>query len=436
MYWEKEIEILPRESLLELQLARLKESLKKASASHFYGKVFRERGFDPGKLHSLEDLQDIPFTTKEDLSQNRPYGFIAVPNKELIRVHLSSEIIDDRALSVFYTANDIDQWADIMARSMVMTGMSDKDVFQNMLPYGLLTGGLGFHYGAEKIGALVIPAGAENSRRQIQLMQDFETTMIHISPIYALHLSAVFQEIGIDPRKNTHLKTAFIGAEPHSEKTRHKIEELFGIKAFNSYGLSEMNGPGVSFECQFQTGMHVWEDHFFVEIIDPDTLKPVPDGQQGELVLTTLLRQGMPLLRYRTKDLTRVIPEPCKCGRTHKRIERISGRTDDMMIIKGINISPSQIEKKLADMPGAGPNFMIILEREGLNDHMIIKVEVQKEFFSGNLKQLENLRQKIIETLKMDIPITPKVKLVEPNTLAKTTGRFARVIDNRKDLYF
>ncbi|MBN1930485.1 MAG: phenylacetate--CoA ligase [Desulfobacterales bacterium] len=436
MYWEKEIETIPRESLLELQLTRLKESLKKASASPFYGKVFKEMGFDPSQFHSIEDLQSIPFTTKEDLRRNRPYGFTAVPKKKLIRVHLSSEIIDDRALAVFHTADDIDQWADVMARSMAMTGMSDNDVFQNMLPYGLLTGGLGFHYGAEKIGALVIPAGVENSRRQIQLMQDFETTVIHISPIYALHLSVVFQEIGIDPRKHTHLKTAFIGAEPHSEKTRDKIEELFGIKVFNSYGLSEMNGPGVSFECPARMGMHVWEDHFFVEIIDPNTLKPVSDGQPGELVLTTLLRQGMPLLRYRTRDLTRVIPEPCKCGRTHKRIERISGRTDDMMIIKGVNIYPSQIEKKLANLPGTGPNFMIILEREGLNDHMIIKVEVQKEFFSGNLKQLENLRQKIIEALKTDIPITPKVKLVEPNTLAKIEGRFVRVIDNRKDLYF
>ncbi len=316
---------------------------------------------------------------------------------------------------------------------MYMTGMRRSDVFQNMMTYGLFTGGLGFHYGAEKIGALVIPAGAGNSKRQIQLMRDFETTAIHIIPSYALHLSTVFTEIGVDPRRDTKLKIAFLGAEPHSEKMRRKIEDLYGFKAFNSYGLSEMNGPGMAFECPEQNGMHIWEDNYIVEIIDPVTLKPVPDGEEGELVTTTLLREGMPILRYRTKDLTRIIPGPCPCGRTHRRIERIKGRTDDMMILKGVNIFPIQIEKKLMEIPGVGTNFLIILDREDYNDQMTVKVEVQREFFGGDLQQLEVLRRRIVEELKSDILITPRVDLVEPDSLPKSEGKAVRVIDNRKD---
>jgi phenylacetate-coenzyme A ligase PaaK-like adenylate-forming protein len=301
------------------------------------------------------------------------------------------------------------------------------------MTYGLFTGGLGFHYGAEKIGALVIPAGAGNSKRQIQLMQDFTTTVIHVIPSYALHLSTVFDELNLDPRTDTKVRIAFVGAEPHTEKMRRKIEELFGYKAFNSYGLSEMNGPGVAFECPRQEGMHIWEDSFLMEIIDPQTLKPVPEGVEGELVMTTLRREGMPIIRYRTKDLTRIIPEPCPCGRTHRRIERIKGRTDDMMIIKGVNIYPMQIEKKLMDIAGVGTNFLIILDREEFNDSMTVKVEVGREFFSGELKQLEALRKKISEELKSEILITPKIDLVEPDSIPKGEGKAVRVIDKRKD---
>jgi len=264
-------------------------------------------------------------------------------------------------------------------------------------------------------------------------MRDFETTAIHIIPSYALHLSSVFAEVGVDPRRDTKLRTAFIGAEPHSEKMRRKIEELYGFRAFNSYGISEMNGPGVAFECPEQKGMHIWEDNFIVEIIDPVTLKPVPEGEEGELVMTTLLREGMPVLRYRTKDLTRIIPGPCPCGRTHRRIDRIKGRTDDMMILKGVNIFPIQIEKKLMEIPGVGTNFVIILDRVEYNDSMTVKVEVQKEFFGGNLGQLEALRRRIVEELKSDILITPRVDLVEPDSLPKSEGKAKRVIDNRKD---
>ena len=264
-------------------------------------------------------------------------------------------------------------------------------------------------------------------------MRDFDTTVIHIIPSYALHLTSVFEEVEVNPRTDTKLRIAFLGAEPHSEKTRLKIEEYYGVKAFNSYGLSEMNGPGVAFECPEQNGMHIWEDNYIVEIIDPDTLEPLPDGEEGELVLTSLLREGMPIMRYRTKDLTRIIPGDCPCGRTHRRIERIKGRTDDMLILKGVNIFPIQIEKRLMEIPGVGTNFLIFLERKDFNDHMIIQVEVQKEFFSGNLKQLESLRKQITEELKSDILITPKVELVEPNTLPKSEGKAVRVVDNRKE---
>jgi phenylacetate-CoA ligase len=432
MYWEKEIETIDRIDLSKLQMARLGETMERARKSPHYAKRFAEMGLDADGIKSPADMNRLPLTTKEDLRENWPYGFLACSRDELIRMHSSSGTTG-RATVIFHTAGDIAAWTNLLARCMYMVGMRRSDVFQNMMSYGLFTGGLGFHYGAEKIGALVIPAGAGNSKRQIQLMRDFETTAIHIIPSYALHLSTVFTELGVDPRRDTKLRLAYLGAEPHSEKMRRKIEEFYGFKGFNSYGLSEMNGPGIAFECPEQNGMHIWEDNFIVEIIDPKTLKPVPDGQEGELVTTTLLREGMPILRYRTKDLTRIIPGPCPCGRTHRRIERIKGRTDDMMILKGVNIFPIQIEKKLMEIPGVGTNFLIILDREGYNDQMTVKVEVQKEYFGGDLHQLETLRRRIAEELKSDILISPKVDLLEPDSLPKSEGKAQRVIDNRKD---
>jgi phenylacetate-CoA ligase len=432
MYWERDIETMDREKLAAMQLSRLRETLKKAKKSSYYDELFKKVGLDTDRVESLDVIGEIPFTTKDDLREHWPYGFLAVSKDELIRMHSSSGTTG-RATVIFHTAGDIEKWTNLVARSMYMTGMRKGDVFQNMMSYGLFTGGLGFHYAAEKIGALVIPAGAGNSKRQIQLLRDFETTVIHIIPSYALQLSTVFEEVGVDPAKDTKLKLAFLGAEPHSEKMRRKIEDIYGFKGYNSYGLSEMNGPGVAFECPLQNGLHIWEDQFLVEIIDPETLNLLPDGEEGELVLTTLVREGMPILRYRTKDLTRIIPGPCECGRTHRRIDRIKGRTDDMMILKGVNIFPIQIEKKLMEIPGVGTNFQIILEREGFNDTMSVKVEVQKEFFAGDLKQLENLRHRIVEELKSDILITPKVSLVEPGNLPKSEGKAVRVIDNRKE---
>jgi len=432
MYWEKSIETLSRARLEKMQLARLKDTIRSAQKSFYYGKTLKEKGLNVKSLRSLNDINKFPFTTKDDLREHWPYGFIAVPKEELVRIHSSSGTTG-RATVVFHTASDIAVWSNLLARCMYMAGMRKSDVFQNMMTYGLFTGGLGFHYGAEKIGALVIPAGAGNSKRQIQLMMDFATTAIHVIPSYALHLSIVFTELKVDPRKDTKVKIAFLGAEPHTEKMRKKIEEIYGYKAFNSYGLSEMNGPGVAFECPYQEGMHIWEDSFLVEIIDPNTLEPVTDGGEGELVMTTLQRKGMPLIRYRTKDLTRIIPEPCACGRTHRRIERIKGRTDDMLILKGVNIYPMQIEKKLMEIEGVGTNFLIILEREGFNDLMTVKVEVNKKYFSGDVKQLDVLRKKIVEELKSEILVTPKVDLVEPDSIPKGEGKAVRVLDNRKD---
>ena len=432
MYWEKDIETIERKKLDELQLTRLKNTLAKAGKSFYYGKKFKEQKIDAGAVKSLRDIQKIPFTTKDDLRENWPYGLVASHKDDLVRMHSSSGTTG-RATVIFHTADDIAVWTNLVARCMYMAGMRKSDVFQNMMTYGLFTGGLGFHYGAEKIGALVIPAGAGNSKRQIQLMMDFQTTVVHVIPSYALHLSTVFSELHIDPRRDTKVRIAFVGAEPHTEKMRKKIEDIYGYKAFNSYGLSEMNGPGVAFECPEQQGMHIWEDSFLAEIIDPQTFEPVADGAEGELVLTTLQRDGMPVIRYRTKDLTRIIPGRCSCGRTHRRIERIKGRTDDMLIIKGVNIFPMQIEKKLMEIPGVGTNFLIVLSRDEFNDSMTVKVEVNKEYFSGELKKMEMLRKKIVEELKSEILITPKIDLVEPDSIPKGEGKAVRVIDNRKD---
>ena len=432
MYWEKNVETIKPAKLADLQLERLKETIGRTKKSYYYGRVLKEKKLGISSIKKLKDIQKFPFTTKDDLREHWPYGFIAVPKEELVRMHSSSGTTG-RATVVFHTMKDIAVWSNLLARCMYMAGMRKSDVFQNMMTYGLFTGGLGFHYGAEKIGALVIPAGAGNSKRQIQLMRDFETTAVHVIPSYALHLSTVFEELKLDPRKDTKVKIAYLGAEPHTEKMRKKIEEIYGYKAFNSYGLSEMNGPGVAFECPEQNGMHIWEDSFLVEIIDPKTLQPVPEGVEGELVMTSLQKEGMPLIRYRTKDLTRIIPEPCPCGRTHRRIERFKGRTDDMLILKGVNIFPTQIEKKLMDIDGVGTNFLIVLDREGFNDLMTVKVEVDKKYFSGEMKQMEVLRKKIIEELKSEILITPKIDLVEPDSIPKGEGKAVRVIDNRKD---
>jgi phenylacetate-CoA ligase len=317
-----------------------------------------------------------------------------------------------------------------MARSMFMTGLRPGDVFQNMMGYGLFTGGLGFHYGAERLGALTIPIGAGNSARQVQAMQQFHTTALHIIPSYALYLVNTFAQMGVDPRALP-LRLAYIGAEPHSEDMRRRIEAAYGLKAYNSYGLSEMNGPGVAFECPEQNGMHVWEDAFLLEVIDPETLEPAPPGAVGELVFSNLTREGMPLLRYRTRDLASHDPGPCPCGRHFTRISRIQGRSDDMLIVKGVNIFPLQIDRVLMALPEVGVNYLVELTRENFNDVMLVKVEVSQEFFREDLKFLRGLQKKVTEALKSELLVTPKVELVEPNSLPRGEGKAQRVMDRR-----
>lgn len=424
MFWDGENETLPCSELEKLQLERLNRSLSMARQSRFYnGKL-------PERVRSLEEVRELPFTTKRDLREGFPDGFLAVPREEIVRLHASSGTTG-QATVVYHTRRDIENWADVVARSMFMTGVRPGDVFQNMMGYGLFTGGLGLHYGSELLGSLTIPASSGNSRRQIRLMKDFQTTVIHTTPSYALHLYTIFEEEGVDPKKELRLRIAFLGAEPYSAETRRKIEELYGLDAFNSYGLSEMNGPGVAFECGQKDGMHLWEDHFLLEVIDPETCEVLEDGNEGELVLTTLMREGMPIIRYRTGDIASVYPGECGCGRTHRRISRIKGRSDDMLIIKGVNIYPMQIEKVLMDMPEVGNNYLIEIDSVNFLDTIRVKVEVRQEIFHGDIDELESLKKKITEELRNEILLRPQVVLVEPNSLPKSEGKAVRVVDMR-----
>jgi phenylacetate-CoA ligase len=429
-YWDESAETLSRAELEALQFYRLKQTLQHVMSSPFYQEKFRKAGVDESVINDLSDIRRLPFTTKKDLRDNYPYGFLCVPKDQLVRLHVSSGTTG-QATAIFYSRRDLDTWADLMARCMYMTGARPGDAFQNLSGYGLFTGGLGFHYGSERLGMLTIPAGAGNSKRQIQLMRDFSTNVLHIIPSYALRLQDIMMEMGIDPRKDLQLKIAYLGAEPYSEEVRRRVEDFFGIKVYNSYGLSEMNGPGVAFECQSQLGLHLWEDAYIIEIINPETLEPVPDGVLGELVLTTLTREGMPLIRYRTKDLTRILPGECSCGRAHRRLDRIQGRSDDMFIIKGVNIFPIQVEQVLMGISEVGGNYRIVLQRENNIDEMTVQVEVNDRIFVEDMRQLQRIQKKITHELKNELLVTPKVELVEPNTLPRSDGKAVRLIDQR-----
>ncbi len=422
-------EALSRPEIAQLQIGRLRRSLAQAAQSPFYARRFAEAGFDPDSVHSLDDVRRIPFTTKQDLRDSYPDGMLALPHSEMVRMHASSGTTGTPTV-IYHTQKDLDWWASLMARCMYMVGLRRTDVFQNMSGYGLFTGGLGIHYGAEKLGCLTIPAGAGNSHRQIKLLTDFKVTGIHIIPSYALYLHAIFAEIGLDPR-DLPLRVALVGAEPYTEEARGRLQELYGIKAYNSYGLSEMNGPGVAFECQEQNGMHVWEDAYLAEIVDPATGEPVAEGELGELVMTTLGREGMPVIRYRTRDMTRFLPGQCPCGRAHRRIDRLHGRCDDMLIIKGVNIFPMQIERVLMAMPEVGQDYQIVLERDGYIDNIRVRVEIRDEFFVEDMRQLGALQKRIAARLRDEILVTPKVELVEGNSLPKTEGKATRVVDKR-----
>ncbi len=429
MFWDKDIETIDRASLEKLQLDKLQKALAAASRTPFYKKVFDENKVNIEKITTLDHIKELPFTTKQDLRISYPDGMVPVKRSDIVRMHASSGTTG-KSTVIFYTQNDLDDWSDMVARCMVATGTTRDDVFQNMMGYGLFTGGLGLHYGAERLGCMVIPASSGNTLKQIQLMQDFETTVIHITPSYALHLVEVINEQGIDPHQMT-VKKAYLGAEPYSEATRLKIEEQFGIDAYNSYGMSEMNGPGVAFECTEKNGMHLWEDFYIIEVINPDTGQVLEPGEEGELVLTHINREAMPIIRYRTRDLTRILPEPCPCGRTHYRIDRIKGRTDDMLIVSGVNVFPSQIETVLMSFPEVGNNYQIVLEREENLDRMHIKVELYSKMFHGEIKELEQLKSRLRETLRALITINPRIELMEPGSLPPSMGKAKRVIDNR-----
>jgi len=429
--WNPGIELMERKELEALQLRRLQEVLERCTVSPFYRKWFTEAGFETSRLKALEDIRGLPLMDKNTLRSEEPTAFLTVSTEDIVRVHASSGTTG-QATVVFHTAADIEAWAQLVARCMYMVGVRRSDVFQNMMGYGLFTGGLGLHYGAERIGAMVIPAGSGNSKRQIQLMRDFRTTVIHIIPSYALYLLEVFAELGVDPREDTSLRIAIMGAEPHSEGLRRRVEEAYGLDAYNCYGLSEMCGPGVAFECPAKRGLHLWEDNFLLEVLDPSSLEPVKEGETGELVLTTLNREGMPLLRYRTRDLAFVYPDDCECGRTHRRISRIKGRTDDMFIVKGVNIFPMQVEKVLLGILGVGSNYQIVLDTVDAKDEMRVLVEVSGELWHGEVRELNRLRSRITEELKQEVLVTPLVELVEPGSLPKGEGKAVRVLDKRE----
>lgn len=393
----------------------------------FYRERLTESAVHPDDIRSLADLRRLPFTTSADLRAVYPDAMLAVDKDEPVRLHTSSGTTG-KPKALFFTRNDVDNAADLIARSLVMTGITKADVFQNMMSYGLFTGGLVMHYGAEKAGCLVIPAGPGTSERQLMLMQDFRTTAVHILPSYALYYASFLEQKGIDPRKDLFLKKAFVGAEPHTEETRLRIEEALGVDVYNSYGLTEMNGPGVAFECEHKAGMHLWEDNFIIEIIDPASGERLPEGQAGELVLSTLKREAMPILRYRTRDITSIIPEPCACGRTHRRLARITGRSDDMLIIRGVNVFPQQIERVLMSMPQIGRNYLIIIE--GLDD-LTVKVELAAANFDGKVETLAALQHELAEKLRGEIWVKPKVDLVPPGSLPVAEGKARRVIDKR-----
>ena len=429
-YLHEEKETMTREQISALQLERLQATVRHCMNSPFYKQRFEEIGFKPEDIKSLDDIRKIPSTTKADLRDTYPFGMASVPLRECTRLHSSSGTTGTPTV-ILHTQKDLEEWANQVARNLWMVGLRPDDVFQNSSGYGMFTGGLGFQYGAERMGMLTIPAAAGNSLRQIKFMTDFGTTALHAVPSYVTRLYEVMQSAGVDPRKDTKLKVLAIGAEPHSEEQRRRIEEMMGVKAYNSFGMSEMCGPGVGFECQVQNGLHFWEDYYIVEIVDPETLEPVADGGIGELVLTTLCREAMPLLRYRTRDLTRVLGRSCPCGRNHVRIDRMRGRSDDMMVLRGVNIFPIQIEKILMTFPELANNYLITLTTDADNDNMTVEVELE-ELFTEDYRRLQELTNRIQRTLKDEILLTPHVKLLPKGTLPVSEGKAVRVVDKRK----
>lgn len=431
MIWNENIECASRDSMSQLQTERLIRTVKRVYHDvPYYRKKMQEVGLVPEDIRTLDDLVKLPFTTKTDLRDNYPFGTFAVPMSEIVRIHASSGTTG-RPTVVGYTRNDIAMWAENVTRSLCMAGVTKNDLVQVAYGYGLFTGGLGLHYGTENLGASVIPISGGNTQKQIQLLQDFGSTVICCTPSYVLHIAEVLDEMKIDA-SSLKLRVGIFGAEPWSENMRRDIEKKLKIKAIDIYGLSEVMGPGVSCECTHQAGMHINEDHFIPEIINPETLLPVEPGEVGELVFSTITKEGIPLLRYRTRDLTRLIYDKCECGRTLVRMEKCKGRSDDMLIIRGVNVFPSQIESVLLEMSETEPHYLIFVEREGNLDTVKVQVEVQEQFFSDEIKELQNLTKKIKYKLESTLGISVTVQLVEPKTIERSAGKAKRVIDNRK----
>ncbi len=432
MIWNEEFETLPREALEALQLKRLQHQIERVYAAvPYYRNKMTEAGVKSSDIKNLKDLRKLPFTTKEDLRLNYPFGLFAVPFERVVRIHASSGTTGKPTV-VGYTKRDIDSWAELMARTLSCGGAHQGDVVHNAYGYGLFTGGLGAHYGAEKLGAAVIPISGGNSKRQIMIMQDFGSTVLMCTPSYALNLADVMKEMNVDPA-SLKLRVGLFGAEPWSENMREEIQKRLNLKAIDIFGLSEVMGPGVASECiEEQHGLHIFEDYFLPEIVDPKTMEPLPPGEHGELVFTTLTKEAFPVIRYRTKDISRLIADPCSCGRTFHRMERITGRTDDMLIIRGVNVFPSQIEHVLMSIEGVEPHYQIIVGREGSLDVVEVQVEVSENIFSDEVKVLEKLGKKIEREIKDLLGISCKVKLVEPKTIQRSEGKAKRVIDNRK----
>jgi len=431
MNWNKPSECMEREKLRELQSQRLIKTIERVYYNvPYYRNLMQERGIVPEDIKGLEDLSKLPFTTKDDLRNNYPYGLFAVPLSEIVRIHASSGTTGKPTV-VGYTRRDIITWSELMARTLTCGGATKNSVIQIAYGYGLFTGGLGVHYGAERLGASVIPISGGNTKRQVMLMRDFGTTVLACTPSYALHIAEVLEEMKV-PRDKLKLKYGIFGAEPWTEELRQEIEGKLEISAIDIYGLSEIIGPGVASECQYKDGLHIWEDHFIPEIVDPETGEVLPEGSEGELVFTTITKEGTPVIRYRTRDISKLNYEPCQCGRTHVRMHKVLGRTDDMLVIRGVNVFPSQIESILVNIGETEPHYLLVIDRVGNMDSLEVWVEVSENLFSDEVRKLENLKQRIANEIQCTLGLSAKVKLVEPKTIERSQGKAIRVLDRRK----
>ena len=432
VYYQPEIETMPFERLRELQLERMKKTVQHAYDNvEFYQKSFKEAGIEPGDLKSLADLSHFPFVVKQDMRDAYPRGLFAVGQKEVSRIHASSGTTG-QATVVGHTANDLKNWGDCFARGIYMAGGGPESTIQVSYGYGLFTGGLGAHYGGEAAGCTVIPTSSGNTKRQIQMMKDLGTDILACTPSYALLIADTAREMGYDPATDFKISAGIFGAEPCSENMRQEIREKLGIRYCDIYGLSEVMGPGVAVECSESNGLHLAEDQFYAEIVDPDTLEPLPDGEWGELVFTTLVRECCPLVRYRTRDITRIIPETCACGRTHRKIDRIVGRSDDMLILRGVNVFPSQIEQVITEFPEIAAQYQIVLTTRGALDHVELTVETVPEFPFDEIRKLQDLKRRLASELKSNLQIAVEIKIVEPKTIERSEGKAKRIIDLRE----